>query len=143
MCLTPTLQPKPQKNCFNDKIFASTNKKQIKEKKTEIFLNPTMGVGVSRVTSISAFDDLWRRACSLLFFSPPFKLFGLLFPPLSRSVLQLTQILAPAVNYSFRPWQGSVCPRTQLRRSTSFDHWRGPSFGFFGPRQSSRGSTLP
>lgn len=103
VCVTQTLQPKPQKNCFNDKIFfflfsASPNKKQIKEEekgseKTKIFLNPTMGVGVSRVTSIWAFDDLWRHA--FLFFFLAFKLFCLpLFAQLFyRSVLELTQIL--------------------------------------------------
>lgn len=47
--------------------FCLPNQKQIKERRRKIFLNATMGVGVSRVTSISPFDDLWRGA--ILFFS--------------------------------------------------------------------------
>lgn len=67
-----------------------------------------MGVGVSCVTSISAFDDLWRH--TVLFFPA----LSSCLVCLSAAILQKCAAVnthfffAPAVNYSSRPRQGPV-----------------------------------
>lgn len=86
--------------------FCLPNKKQIKERRRKIFLNATMGVGVSRVTSISPFDDLWRGA--ILFFSSlstclPWS--ALFFFFLQKCAAVNTNPVQ-TVNYSSHPRQG-------------------------------------
>lgn len=94
-----------------------------------------MGVGVSRVTTISAFDDLWRRA--ILFFCLLSSCLVCFSPAILQKCAAVNTNSAPAVNYSFHPWRSSVL--TTLK-CTSFDHWRGPSLGLAVPE---RRSTLP
>lgn len=53
-----------------------------------------MGVGVSRVTSIAAFDDLWRRAILFFSFLSSCLAWSAFPQQIYRSVLQLTQIRA-------------------------------------------------
>ncbi len=81
-----------------------------------------MGVGVSRVTSIWAFDDLWRRA--ILFFSFLSSCLVCFSPAILQKCAAVNTNSALAVNYSSHPWQSAVL--TALK-CTSFDHWRGPS----------------
>lgn len=94
-----------------------------------------MGVGVSRVTSISAFDDLWRR--DILFFSLLSTCLVCFSPAILQKCAAVNTNSAPAVNYSFHQRQGPVL---NTLKCTSFDRWRGPSFGIAMPE---RRSTLP